>query len=196
MQKIVFYFCFFLILFQGNAQDTDKKMYFRGYSGGMMLHTGYISAQKNIKGMPWGIGGLIRLHWGNHFRTGGEGYNSTLHYGKNKSFLALSWGGLLMDCQWKIKKCTLFVGGTLGGGKVKNITVATDFSLLTQENATYRTYSVMLADPFMGMEYALTERFHFVTKIDYLFNITKKQPDFATGIRFYAGFVFFHERKK
>ena len=30
------------------------------------------------KGMPMGIGGVIRLHLGEHFRIGSEGYVSTL----------------------------------------------------------------------------------------------------------------------
>jgi hypothetical protein len=181
-------------------------MYFQGYSGGMMIHAGYLwakgisvpNAHEQIKmdGMTWGIGGLMRLHFGKHFRVGGEGYNSSLHYGKNKSYATLSWGGLLLDCKWKINKFTLFLGGTVGGGSVKNIRILDAVSPnSTEKNAIYRKYTVMIADPFLGMEYAISQRLYFITKADYIFNITEKQPDFAKGIRIYAGFVFFHTRK-
>jgi hypothetical protein len=190
---------------QVNAQDTEQKnTYFRGYSGGMMLHTGYLTAgkiimpgvQEKIHGAPWGIGGLIRFHFGKHLRLGGEGYTSTLYYGKNKSYTTLNWGGLLMDCQWKINKFTVFCGGTIGGGSVKNIALSNDTSIQQGErNALFRKYTLMVAAPFVGMEYAITSRIRFITKVDGIFNIMGKQPDFTIGPRIYAGIVFFHEKK-
>jgi hypothetical protein len=206
-KKTLFYFCCVLFCLQTKAQDADnKKTYFQGYSGGMMLHTGYISGgmvsvnsqeKTKLQGMPFGIGGLLRFHFGNYFRVGGEGYNSTLHYGKNKNYTALSWGGLLLDCQWKINKFTLFGGGTIGGGSVKNITILNDFSTHSiEKNAIYRKYTIMIADPFIGMEYAIAQKIHLITKVDCIFNITNRQPDFVIGPRFYAGIVFFHARKK
>ena len=206
-KKRLLYFCCILFFLQTKAQGVDnKKTYFQGYSGGMMLHTGYISggtvsvnSQEKIKlqGMPFGIGGLLRFHFGNHFRAGGEGYSSTLHYGKNKSYSSLSWGGLLLDCQWKINKFTLFLGGTIGGGSVKNITILNNFFPHSiEKNATYKKYTVMVADPFIGMEYAIAQKVHLITKVDCIINITNKQPDFAIGTRFYVGIVFFHAKKK
>ena len=188
------------------AQEQNKKNSIQAYSGGMMLHTGYLSAgevdmpdlQENIKiqGVPWGLGGLLRFNVGKHLRIGGEGYNSTLHYGKNKSYTTLSWGGILIDCQWEINKITLFFGATIGGGSVKNITVINAVSPhAAGENAVYRKYSVAVADPFIGMEYAVAQRVRLITKVDYVFNIAKRQPDFATGVRVYAGVVFFHARE-
>jgi hypothetical protein len=203
--KIFLCLCCTVIFLQTNAQDTERKKYFQGYSGGMMFHTGYLSAgsvdisdsqKQKIEGMAWGIGGLVRFHFGQHFRIGGEGYNSTLYYGKNKSYTTLSWGGLLMDCQWIIHDFTLFLGGTIGGGNVKNITILNNTSShSTNENALYRKYTVMIADPFLGMEYAMTQRIHLIIKADCIFNIMGKQSDFATGVRIYTGVVFFHARK-
>ena len=192
-----------LLVLQTTARDlSSNKMYLQGYSGGMMLHTGYLSggkvnipSQKPIQmwGAPFGVGGLLRFHFGNHLRIGGEGYNSTLHYGKNNSFMTLSWGGLLIDSPWEINKFTFFPGITIGGGNVNNITGLDKFIDQGQE-AIYRKYAVMIADPFIGMEYALNRKMHLITKIDYIINITGKQPDFTKGPRIYFGIVFFHER--
>jgi hypothetical protein len=206
-KKIFFYICCILFFLQTNAQDIDnKKTYFQGYSGGMTLHTGYLwggvvsvnipPLLTEIQGMPFGMGGLLRFHFGKHFRFGGEGYNSTLYYGENKSYTSLSWGGLLLDCQWKINKFTLFFGGTIGGGSVKNITILNNVSNQTiEKNAVYRKYNLMVVDPFIGVEYAIANKIHLIAKVDCIFNITKKQPDFAVGPRFYAGIVFFHAKK-
>jgi len=199
--KKVAVFTIFVTVF---ATATAQK-YFQGYSGGMMLHTGYVwggsvhtqrfPEKIKIEGMPFGIGGLLRFHLGKHLCIGGEGYNSTLFYGKNKSNTTLSWGGLLIDYQYEIKKFTVFSGGTVGGGSVKNITVFADVSNPNAENAVYQRYAIMLINPFIGTEYALSPKIHLIMKADYLINITAKRSDFATGFRIYAGFVFFHGRK-
>jgi len=189
-----------------NQDINSKKMSFQGYSGGMMLHTGYLSGGEvnianfsekiNIQGMPFGIGGLLRFHFGKYLRIGGEGYNSTLHYWKNKSYANLGWGGLLMDCQWKINKFTIFGGVTIGGGSLKNTTILNNISAHSlKENAVYQQHTLMIADPFIGMEYALAQRVHLIAKIDCILNLTEKPSDFAIGPRFYVGIVFFHARK-
>jgi len=208
--KRIFLFLYCMAVFiQIAAQNQDvnsKKMYFQGYSGGMMLHTGYLSGGEvniadfsekiNVQGTPFGIGGLLRFHFGKHLRIGSEGYSSTLHYWKNKSYTSLGWGGLLLDCQWKINKFTVFAGGTIGGGSLKNVTILNNVSTHSiKENAVYQKHTVLIAAPFIGMEYAITQRVHLITKIDCILNITNKPSDFAIGPRVYAGVVFFHGRK-
>ncbi len=201
----IFFYCILFVL-QVNAQDTDgKKIYFQGYSGGMMLHTGYLfSGEVNIyndithsvetidiQGMPVGIGGLMRFHFGKHFRVGGEGYSSTLHYGKNKSYMTLGWGGVLFDCRWVLNKFTIFLGGTIGGGSVKNVTVANNASSHSiEKNALYRKYAVMIIDPFIGMEYAVNRSIHLIAKIDYIISVNGSRSDFAMGPRIYLGVIF------
>lgn len=44
-----------------------------------------------------GIGGVIRLHFGEHFRVGSEGYVSTLSQLDDGSYLKYGWGGILAD---------------------------------------------------------------------------------------------------
>jgi len=200
-----------LATFCASAQTSDKpkKMAFAGYGGGMMLHTGFVQSknfnlyspngalwqQMRLKGVPFGIGGAIRVRFGQHLRIGGEGYVSTIQQRKTKSYNSIGWGGLLADCCWIKNKWTFFVGGTLGGGSVKNLILteapAQDF-LLENGTAAYRKYSFMAATPFLGFEYALMDRIHLIVKADYLFNISNPQTDFTTGPRLYAGITFCH----
>ena len=207
--KYIFLLCNCMILFSSVfAQNTDgKKLNFQGYSGGMMIHTGYLfggelnirdaSAPTKIQGTPFGIGGALRFHFGKHLRIGTEGYSSNLRYGEKKnSFLSLGWGGLLVDCQWKINKTTIFCGGTIGGGSVKNVAVADNINAESSErNAVYRKYGVMLITPFVGMEYAISSRICLVVKVDCVTNLTNKQSDFAIGPRIYTGFIFSHAKQ-
>lgn len=81
---------------------AQKRKLLHGFDGGMMIHTGYLQGNLDAidytaKGAPTGIGGVIRLHLGNHFRIGSEGYVSTLGQRGNGSYLKYGWGGLLAD---------------------------------------------------------------------------------------------------
>ena len=113
-----------------------RSMAYRGFIGGMMLHTGFVcsndvtvtslsgaSQKVSLSGAPFGIGGAIRFMFGKHLRVGAEGYVSTLTYGEYQSHAETGWGGILADCAWEIGKCRLFVGGTVGGGSQTNTTI-------------------------------------------------------------------------
>ena len=91
-----------LCLLLSVAATGQGKKLFRGFDGGMMVHTGYLSGKLDAigyeaKGAPKGIGGVIRFHLGEHFRVGSEGYVSTLGQLGNGSYLKYGWGGLLAD---------------------------------------------------------------------------------------------------
>lgn len=193
------------------AQNNSKKTNFRlnGFSGGMALHTGYLYAGtpifstidgialngEKVHGAPMGIGGALKLHFGRHFRIGGEGYSSTLVYGKAKNRWSLGWGGLLVDSHWQIKKWELFAGGTAGFGAVRHLVLldANPNDLQIEVQSVYRKYSVVILVPFAGVEYAFTEKMRLYLKLDYAFNISNRQPDFAEGLRVYLGFSFYHK---
>lgn len=188
-------------------------MAYSGYSGGMMLHSGYIFGGKsmpqvggvsvgdviNMSGFPFGLGGAVRFCFGDYLRIGTEGYSTTLNYNKNASYSRVGWGGLLADCAFRFKdKHLLFVGLTVGGGSSKNLTLMSDTKSdwEVEENTSYRKYAFMALDPFLGYEYSLTPKIHLIFKLDYLLNVSNPQPDFCTGPRVYVGFMFCRESKR
>jgi len=206
IKTFLFFCCLAVVLRTSILASDGNKMAFQAYSGGMMLHCGYVfggtvkadafSEKIKVEGVPFGLGGLLRFHFGEHLRIGGEGYSTTLRYGKNKSYATLGWGGLLIDCKWEINKFTVFLGGTIGGGSLKNVIITNDrIDNPKEKDAIYRKYSVMIFDPFLGVEYAVSQKIRLIAKVDYIFNIGKKQSDFATGTRFYAGIIFLHASK-
>lgn len=157
-----------------------------------MIHSGFLTSESGDKGMPFGLGGCGRVHFGNHLRIGGEGYVSDLTYGAFNSISSVSWGGLLIDLKADIKHFTPFTGVVLGGGSFQNIilTDRAENDLEIIENASYKKYSFLAACPFIGMEYALTNKLHLILKADYLMNINKPTDDFSKGVRVFFGLIF------
>lgn len=196
----------FVILSSGFAMSQGKLNY-SGFSGGMMIHSGYLQSnnfeitninnesisQNKIKGFPFGIGGAARLHFGKHIRVGGEGYVSDIKYNSNGSYFSTSWGGLLVDCIWQIKRFAPFAGLLVGGGNTKNLTLNRDYGndFVIENNASFREYSFLAIAPFVGVEYAINSKIRLTLKADYLVNINNPQDDFATGPRIFLGFMFY-----
>jgi opacity protein-like surface antigen len=138
---------------------------------------------------------VARVHLGKHLRVGTEGYVSTLNYGGkgNDSHARIGWGGLLADCMWQLGRWAPYVGGTIGGGGMKNLTLRnpTPLDNEVESDASFRRYSFMLVAPFAGVEFALTDKIRLNLKVDWLVNLTNRQPDFPTGPRVYLGFSFY-----
>lgn len=197
------------------SEKNGKKMSFNGYSGGMMLHAGYGQSRNftiydeddvlfngKFQGAVYGIGGAMRVMFGNHLRVGMEGYASNSKYSKFGGYTSLGWGGLLLDSKWDVKKWTIFVGGAVGGGGYKFVFIP-DYNkvdnnlkdFVIDDNVSYRSYPFVALVPFVGVEYAMTQRVHVVAKIDYLFSVSKNTNDFVTGPRLFLGFMFYHHTK-
>ena len=63
--------------------NAQEKKAIKGFSGGMMVHSGYQFGGDNpynldISSPTFGIGGCAKLHLTKHFRTGFEGYSQLL----------------------------------------------------------------------------------------------------------------------
>lgn len=183
------------------AGNGDKK-FIKGFSGGMMVHTGYLSGSDNpynynASGATFGIGGVARLHLTKHFRAGFEGYFSSMGLSRDiqkGSFNKLFWTGALADWYWKAGKFYPYVGITLGGG------METSFYMfegdkndwLPEPKAVYNKKPFFAADPFIGVEYALGDALHLTLKADWLLAVNKDGLNRPMGPRIYFGFIFSH----
>ena len=198
-----------------NAQDKDKrnrgKMAYRGFIGGMMLHTGYLSAGNvtytmagtgqtrdvRMAGAPFGIGGAMRFIFGNHLRVGGEGAVSAMLWGEHKSSARLSYGGVIADSFWTLKRWKIFVGALVGGGSQSNTVILEDAGndFVTEDGTmAFRNFGFCLASPFVGVEFAMTPKVNLVIKVDYMLPLTKVESDFTSGPRVFLGFMFGHTK--
>ena len=189
-----------LIGIGGVMAEENKTI--KGFSGGMMIHSGYQNGCDNpfgynLKGATFGIGGVARLHLAKHFRTGFEGYVSTLGLkddvakgSHNKIF----WTGLLTDWYWQKGRFYPYVGTTIGGGKETTyLMFEGDSSDWTPEpNAVFRKEGFVAVDPFVGCDISLGEAMRVTLKIDWLLAMRKSGLNSPTGPRIYVGFIFAH----
>lgn len=202
-------FCIFADAGDKGRAGMDRPLAYNGFIGGMMIHSGYVWSKNasfvlpggqggqtvKAEGVPAGIGGAIKLMFGKHLRVGGEGYVSTLTYGKYRSHASTGFGGLLAECAWTLGKWKVFAGGLAGGGSVRNITLlsdaGTDF-VIEDRTVSYRKYGFLAVAPYAGVEYAVNRKISIVVKVDYIVNVSNPQDDFITGPRLFLGFMFGH----
>lgn len=167
------------------------------FDGGMMLHTGHMTStamteEFQAQGMTYGLGGVIQLHVGEHLRIGGEGYTSTLRLMDNGSYAQSGWGGLTVNYKTRHNRWHPYIGTTIGGGKSSTLLIfkgdADDWQ--PETDVILHEEPFFFIAPYLGCEYALTERIHLTTKIDRIIPLSDiKMP---TGFRLYLGFVFVH----
>ena len=184
-----------LSLLQVRAQE--KKL-IRGFDGGMMVHTGHLTGTIGpdaipAKGMPLGIGGVIRLHIGSHFRLGGEGYVSSLSQRNNGSYIKYGWGGLLADIYTVAGRFQPYAGLTLGGGASTTLLMPgepqSDWAPI--DGTLFHKQGFMALDPFVGCDFIVSEAMHLTLKADYL-HCLGKDVSIPWGPRIYFGFLFYH----
>ena len=182
------------------SETTTKTI--KGFSGGMMVHTGYLQGCDNPygynpSGATFGIGGLAKIHLTKHFRAGFEGYFSTMGLNKNVasgSFNKVFWSGLLADWFWKAGKFYPYIGAGVGGG------METAFYMFKgdkhdwepEDYAVYNKKPFFEIDPYIGFEYALGKTLRLTVKGDYLLAINKDGLNRPMGPRIYFGFIFAH----
>lgn len=184
------------------ASEHHETKAIKGFSGGMMVHTGYLSGGDNpfgydATGATFGIGGVAKLHLSKHFRAGFEGYfsNMGLHKGVSSgSFNKLFWTGALADCFWKVGKFYPYVGATVGGGMETAFYMfeGDKHDWLPEAAAVYNKKPFFAVDPFVGVEYAVGEALRLTLKADWLLAINKDGLNRPMGPRIYFGFIFAH----
>lgn len=181
------------------AQETDKPKVLTGFSGGMMLHTGYLFGEMpeigyTAKGAPFGLGGALRLHLGQHWMIGGEGYVSTLHQLHNGSYVKYGWGGVLGEFYWTFNRITPFVGLTVGGGRQTTFLLFDGDSHDWQQegSAVFHKQGFCALTPFIGCEFAVARVLHIIVKADWMNAFSRQALLTPHGPRFYVGLMFHH----
>lgn len=198
------------ILLSVTAYSADNFK-FRGFSGGMTIHTGYMQSRSfavagtdftnfTIKGAAAGIGGQFKLHFGSErhlFRTGMDGYGSNVFYKPQDSYFHAGWATVLFDYIYCSKsRVHPYIGFGIGGGLIKNhlITDGSDLTDFGTDKVMMRKYVFIPVVPYIGMEISVTEKLRINIKADYMMNALGNRPDFAKGVRIYFGVLFYTKK--
>lgn len=184
------------------AMDSTAKgnKVIKGFSGGMMAHTGYQWGGDNPygynpKGITFGIGGVARLHLTDHFRTGFEGYfsNVGLKKGvKDGSHNKVFWAGALADHYWNLGRLYPYAGLSIGGGMETSCYIfdGDKHDWMPESSMVYRKQPFFAADPFIGCDFAVGEALRLTLKADWLLAINKEGLNKPLGPRIYFGVIF------
>lgn len=174
--------------------QTHPSGVFTGFSGGMMIHGGYLFAndptrlfgntalgnEQYVNGLPtagfcFGLGGTLRIHLKDHIHIGGEGFVSTMPLMEGSgSNIRIGWGGAMCDVYANWGKVHPLIGLTIGGGAMRRL-YAPDTNPVTYStetdttiyNASYVKTPFFMIDPYVGMEIELNSHMALLIRVDY-----------------------------
>ncbi len=183
----------------GAQKDSTRRKVVHGFDGGMMLHAGYLMGNiapigYQAKGFTFGIGGVIRVHLGDHWMLGSEGYMSSMAQLKNGSYIKWGWGGILGEFYWAFKKVMPYVGLTVGGGSMTTFLMFDGDSgdWQYEANAIFNKQTFLAVTPFIGCDFIVGKALHLTLKMDCLNSIGKSGLLRPLGPRLYFGVIFYH----
>lgn len=197
---------------QPQQEEKKKKKgsaVFTGFSGGMMLHGGYLFSddprkvfsnsglgdESYVKGLPqrgftMGLGGALRIHLIDHIHVGAEGFVSTMPLMGTGSNIRTGWGGALCDVYTTWGKVRPMIGMTIGGGTMKRLFVPdqaeeTHYTSAdsTFYNASYTKTPFFLLDPYIGLEIGLKGHAAVLIRIDYLLPFGKTSSKLTDNVK-------------
>lgn len=187
---------------QQNINDKESRKIIKGFSGGMMVHTGFLWGGDNLdgyspQGATFGIGGVARVHLTDHIRAGFEGYFSNMGLDDevaSGSYNKLFWVGALTDYYWKVGRCYPYFGLSLGGGSETAFYMfeGNMYDWLPEPKAILHKQPFFAIDPFIGCDIAVGEALRLTIKTDWLFAINSDGLNRPLGPRIYFGFIFAH----
>ena len=194
---------------QQEQQKEKKKAsdVFTGFSGGMMIHGGYLfsddprkvfsnsglGSEDYVKGLPkrgfcFGIGGAVRFHLINHIHLGAEGFVSTMSLMGTGSNVRMGWGGACCDVYTTWGKVRPLIGVTIGGGSMSRLYVPDGAAIVTSPdstiyNASYTKSPFFLLDPYLGIEIALKTHTALLIRIDYMLPFGKSSSKLTDNVK-------------
>lgn len=203
MKKYILYIIIMVFAGIQVCGAEEQKKFIKGFSGGMMAHTGYMFGGDNPygynpKGVTFGLGGCAKLHFTKHFRAGFEGYFSNVGLKKDVfrsgSHNKVFWAGALADWFWNCGKFTPYIGTSVGGG-METALYMTDgdkHDWAPETTVIYRKQPFLAIDPYIGTEYAVGKALRFTFKADWLLAINSDGLNRPLGPRIYFGIIFTH----
>ena len=191
-----------LLVYTAFSLGAEEKKVIKGFSGGMMIHSGYQFGGDNPYGVnisspTFGMGGCAKLHFTDHFRAGFEGYFSSapirngLESGShNKVF----WTGALADFFWKKGKFVPYIGATVGGGMETAFYMfeGDKYDWELEQKVVLHKQPFFAIDPYMGVEYKVGKALRLTLKADWLLAINSNGLNRPMGPRLYFGCIFAH----
>lgn len=192
-----------------NEKEKNSTGLFTGFSGGMMVHAGYLfsddprkvfsnsglGSEDYVKGLPkggfcYGIGGALRIHLIDHIHVGGEGFVSSMPLMGTGSKVRTAWGGAFCDVYTTWGKVRPLIGMTIGGGATSRLYVPKQAAVVVNTatdsmiyNAAYTKTPFFLLDPYIGLEIGLKSHDAILIRIDYMLPFGKNSSKLTDNVK-------------
>ncbi len=187
--------------------NEERSGVFTGFTGGMLLHGGYLFSDDPRKvfsnsglgssdymnslpqhGFTFGLGGMLRVHFINHIHLGAEGYVSTMPLMGTGSNIRSGWGGAFCDVFTTWGKVRPLAGIGLGGGATTRLFVPNKSAeVMTSDstiyNASYTKTPFFYLDPYIGLEVALKSHIALLIRIDYMLPFGKTSSKLTENVK-------------
>ena len=168
------------------ALKKEKVRVFQGCSGGMMVHAGYLFGQPagailptgeqiSMQGLTYGLGGAMRVNLMKHLRIGCEGFSSNVKSGmtdqhdflQKGSYIRTGWGGVIADACWRMEKVWPYIGGSVGGGAMRTLSIVdgSQDDWQAEGTAILHKQGFGYVNPYVGMDYCITKPEHGINLI-------------------------------
>ena len=200
LQKLII--CILFAVSASSLTSAQENKVIKGFSGGMMIHSGYQFGGDNPYGLDissstFGMGGCAKLHFSDHFRAGFEGYFSSAPIRKgveSGSHNKVFWTGALADFFWKRGKFVPYVGLTVGGGMETAFYLfeGNKYDWAPEGLAVLHKQPFFALDPYAGVEYKVGKALRLTLKADWLMAINSYGLNRPLGPRLYFGCIFAH----
>ena len=190
MKRYILVLLFFTILVVTKAYSTNTNT----YSGGMLIfQAGQVSASnqhQDIDDISFGLGGILRFYFLNHFTAGIFGGTQRATYSTSSSessYISLGYGGPFIGLTHSSGKFRYTASAFLGMGSVKNLHVEQQNANLITEAYLYKS-STRVFSPIVSLDYSITPRLLLTTQMVFLlanYNERRFQsPTLQVGILF------------
>lgn len=194
------------------AQEKTRKSaseVFTGFSGGMMLHIGYmfsddprkifsnagLGSADYVRGLPkdgvgLGLGGTLRVHLLNHIHLGAEGGMTLIPFHGNGN-IRVGYGGAVCDFYTTWGKVRPLIGLSVGGGAMKRLYLPQEPQTYVPEgtsdttiyNASYVKTPFFYMDPYIGLEVDLNRNMALLFRIDYMLPFGRTGSGLASDVK-------------
>lgn len=194
---------------------NDSTRVYQGFSGGMLLHTGYLfgkdgRAPSNAEGVlcspagaTFGIGGTMRVHLWKLLRVGCEGFVSSMPSSttdcrdalQRGSYIRSGWGGINMDACWRdlppVAKTQLwpYIGASLGGGATHSFYLleGSQYDWAEEQHSVIHKQSFLYVDPYIGFDVCVSRKMHLTFRIDWLLALNTRAQSAAEVLQLPTG---------
>jgi hypothetical protein len=160
MTRIIVFIGLAFISLSGFSQSGTKHI----YSGGMLFfQPGYTmtsNGHQEIESMSYGLGGILRFYFYEHFTAGIYGGTQKTKYAtelSDLSYISLGYGGPFLGVTHEKGKVRLTASFFAGKGTVRNLHVESEYHNLLLLSWFYKEPAFVFS-PLLSIDYALTPR--------------------------------------